>query len=86
MAKPKGNKKSVAGSGTVSRRPQQKGKIKGRPQPDFLRQVAEMSKAIEQAEKEEFKKLCAQGCEKTVARNLASRAGFRKRDELLAQR
>lgn len=85
MPKPKGNKKSQA-AGTTSRRPRQKGKVKNRPQPDYLSQVAQMSKEIGQAERAEYDKLKAQGCKESVAKNLAARAGFKKRNELLAQR
>lgn len=85
MGKPKGKKKSEA-IGKTSRRPRQKGKIKNRPEPDYLSQVAEISKAIGQAERAEYVKLKAQGCKEAVAKNLAARAGFKKRNELLAQR
>jgi len=82
MAKPKGNKRN-AGEGNATRRPRQKGKIKHRPEADYVQQITKMSKEIDRVEKAEYDRLIQQGTSHIIAKNLANRAGWAKRNELL---
>lgn len=85
MSKPKGDKKTQA-TGKATRRPKQKGKIKGRKETDYIQQVRAMSAEITLAEEIERHLLLSRGCSDAIARNLAKRAGWAKRQEILARR